>query len=71
MVKSRAVRLGPASPSGRFSTASPSKPSLASASPEGERVSVALLVAIFLSNLPEGIGAGVDMQAAGALLDVD
>ena len=31
----------------------------------GEPVSVALLVAIFVSNLPEGIGAGVDMQAAG------
>ena len=30
----------------------------------GEPVSVALLVAIFVSNLPEGIGAGVDMQAA-------
>ena len=31
----------------------------------GEPVSVALLVAIFVSNLPEGIGAGVDMQAGG------
>jgi ZIP family zinc transporter len=31
----------------------------------GEPVSVALLVAIFVSNLPEGIGAGTDMQAAG------
>jgi ZIP family zinc transporter len=31
----------------------------------GEPVSVALLVAIFVSNLPEGIGAAVDMQAAG------
>jgi ZIP family zinc transporter len=31
----------------------------------GEPVSVALLVAIFVSNLPEGIGAGVDMEAAG------
>ena len=31
----------------------------------GDPVSVALLVAIFVSNLPEGIGAGVDMQAAG------
>jgi ZIP family zinc transporter len=31
----------------------------------GEPVSVALLVAIFVSNLPEGIGAGIDMQAAG------
>ena len=30
----------------------------------GEPVSVALLVAIFVSNLPEGIGAGIDMQAA-------
>ena len=26
---------------------------------------MALLVAIFVSNLPEGIGAGIDMQAAG------
>jgi ZIP family zinc transporter len=26
---------------------------------------VALLVAIFVSNLPEGIGAGIDMEAAG------
>ena len=31
----------------------------------GEPVSLALLVAIFVSNLPEGIGAGVDMKAAG------
>jgi ZIP family zinc transporter len=31
----------------------------------GEPVSVALLVAIFVSNLPEGIGAGTDMAAAG------
>jgi ZIP family zinc transporter len=31
----------------------------------GEAVSVALLVAIFVSNLPEGIGAGIDMEAAG------
>ena len=31
----------------------------------GEPVSVALLVAIFVSNLPEGIGAGIDMRAAG------
>ena len=31
----------------------------------GDPVSVALLVAIFVSNLPEGIGAGVDMQASG------
>lgn len=30
----------------------------------GEPVSLALLVAIFVSNLPEGIGAAVDMQAA-------
>jgi zinc transporter, ZIP family len=38
---------------------------LASASREGKPVSVALLVVIFVSNLPEGIGAGIDMQAAG------
>ena len=31
----------------------------------GEPVSVALLVAIFVLNLPEGIGAGTDMQAGG------
>jgi ZIP family zinc transporter len=31
----------------------------------GEPVSVALVVAIFVSNLPEGIGAGTDMLAAG------
>jgi len=31
----------------------------------GEPVSVALLVAIFVSNLPEGIGAATDMQAGG------
>ena len=31
----------------------------------GDPVSVALLAAIFVSNLPEGIGAGVDMQASG------
>ena len=31
----------------------------------GEPVSVALLAAIFVSNLPEGIGAGVDMQKGG------
>ena len=29
----------------------------------GEQVSVALLVAIFVSNLPEGMGAAADMQA--------
>jgi ZIP family zinc transporter len=32
----------------------------------GAPVSAALLVAIFVSNLPEGIGAGVDMRAAGS-----
>ena len=31
----------------------------------GEPVSVALLVAIFVSNLPEGIGSATDMSAAG------
>ena len=31
----------------------------------GEGVSVALLVAIFVSNLPEAIGSSVDMRAAG------
>ena len=31
----------------------------------GEGVSVALLVAIFVSNLPEGIGSAADMRAAG------
>jgi zinc transporter, ZIP family len=31
----------------------------------GEGVSVALLVAIFVSNLPEGIGSATDMSAAG------
>jgi ZIP family zinc transporter len=31
----------------------------------GEPVSVALLVAIFVSNLPEGIGSAIDMQAGG------
>src|SRR4051812_45842921 len=32
---------------------------------EGQGVSVALLVAIFVSNLPEGIGSAADMLAAG------
>ena len=32
----------------------------------GQGVSVALLVAIFVSNLPEAIGSAVDMRAAGA-----
>jgi len=32
----------------------------------GEGVSIALLVAIFVSNLPEAIGSAVDMRAAGA-----
>jgi zinc transporter, ZIP family len=31
----------------------------------GQPVSVALLVAIFVSNLPEGIGSAIDMGAAG------
>lgn len=31
----------------------------------GEGVSVALLVAIFVSNLPEGVGSAADMRAAG------
>jgi ZIP family zinc transporter len=31
----------------------------------GQAVSVSLLVAIFVSNLPEGIGAATDMSAAG------
>ncbi len=31
----------------------------------GQGVSVALLVAIFVSNLPEGIGSAADMKAAG------
>jgi ZIP family zinc transporter len=32
----------------------------------GEGVSIALLVAIFVSNLPEAIGSAVDMRAGGA-----
>jgi len=32
----------------------------------GEGVSIALLVAIFVSNLPEAIGSAVDMRASGA-----
>ena len=32
----------------------------------GQGVSVALLVAIFVSNLPEAIGSAVDMRAGGA-----
>lgn len=32
----------------------------------GGRVSIALLAAIFVSNLPEGIGSAVDMRAAGS-----
>ena len=32
----------------------------------GEGVSVALLVAIFVSNLPEGVGSAADMRAAGS-----
>ena len=35
------------------------------ASPSGEGVSVGLLVAIFVSNLPEAIGSSTDMRAAG------
>lgn len=31
----------------------------------GDGISVALLLAIFVSNLPEGVGAAVDMSAAG------
>ena len=31
----------------------------------GEGVSVALLVAIFVSNLPESIGSATDMKSAG------
>ena len=31
----------------------------------GQGVSIALLVAIFVSNLPEGIGSAADMSAAG------
>jgi zinc transporter, ZIP family len=31
----------------------------------GEGISVALLVAIFVSNLPESIGSATDMRAAG------
>lgn len=32
----------------------------------GEAVDVALLAAIFVSNLPEGIGSAIDMRAAGS-----
>ena len=32
---------------------------------EGEGISIALLVAIFVSNLPEAIGSSTDMKAAG------
>jgi zinc transporter, ZIP family len=32
----------------------------------GQTVSVALLAAIFVSNLPEGVGSAVDMRASGA-----
>jgi ZIP family zinc transporter len=31
----------------------------------GQGISVALLLAIFVSNLPEGVGAAIDMEAAG------
>jgi ZIP family zinc transporter len=31
----------------------------------GQSISIALLMAIFVSNLPEGIGAAVDMKASG------
>lgn len=31
----------------------------------GDGISIALLVAIFVSNLPEGVGAAIDMRAAG------
>ena len=31
----------------------------------GDGISVALLLAIFVSNLPEGVGAAVDMRATG------
>ena len=32
---------------------------------QGQGVSIALLVAIFVSNLPESIGSSTDMKAAG------
>ena len=61
------VAAGRRSRSAPSSTGSPSRPCSGSGS-RPARVSVALLVAIFVSNLPEAIGSAVDMRAAGALL---
>ena len=54
------------SPSAPSSTASPSRPCSASGWPAGEGVSVSLLAAIFVSNLPEAIGSSSEMRAAGS-----
>ena len=54
---------------GTFFDGIPERPCSGSGS-RPARVSVALLVAIFVSNLPEAIGSAVDLRAAGALLVV-
>ena len=63
-VGSAAERPGCRSPWAPCSTASRAGRAGARSGP-GEGVSVALLVAIFVSNLPESIGSATDMKAGG------
>ena len=63
-------RRGPAaldcrSPWGHCSTAFPEQTVLGLGIADGQGISIALLVAIFVSNLPESIGSSSDMKAAG------
>ena len=69
----RVERLGPAGGSGgtalalgAFLDGIPEQIVLGIGIAGGEGVSVALLVAIFVSNLPEAIGSAIDMREAGA-----
>src|SRR4029453_5001858 len=57
---------GPARALGAFLDGIPEQLVLGIGIAGGEGVSVALLVAIFVSNLPEAIGSGIDMREAGA-----
>ena len=62
---------GRRSRSARSSTGSRSRSSWASGSRLGGAISVAFLVAVFISNMPEAIGASVSLRAAGMAVPLD
>jgi ZIP family zinc transporter len=63
--RSAASNAGPALALGAFLDGVPEQMALGIALAAGEGVSVGLLVAIYVSNLPEAIGSATDMNRAG------